>query len=257
MFNFGKLRSSKKKKNNEVEKQETVEDVILGLRLEEQTLLDKLGIVRKELEDKKEHVDKLEVVKNLFARSGFKLCVKTDTGDDYGKVGYLARGVRVYVEAPEGYRIFAKKMSAVDFEYFINMVFKGGEHFEKLLSLGFMKIRDLRVGSIKGDFIGCFEYNVEIETVEYIWSGYCAVKLLGDGTFDIRSYVYNNVNIDKKDVLPSGVVREEQTAGSGVYKIYFTLDRENIASEDIVEELTTVYAKLKDAVLSDTVELSQ
>ena len=58
-------------------------------------------------------------------------------------------------------------------------------------------------------------------------------------------------------MLSSGVVREEQTFGLDAYTIYFTLNKENIASKDIVKELTTVYAKLKDAVLSDTVELRQ
>ena len=57
--------------------------------------------------------------------------------------------------------------------------------------------------------------------------------------------------------MSSGVVREEQTFGLDAYTIYFTLNKENIASKDIVKELTTVYAKLKDAVLSDTVELRQ
>ena len=257
MFNCGKFRSSKDKKDDEDKKQETVEDEILGLRLKEQTLLEKLNLVRKELEDKKEQVDKLEVIKDLFARSGFKLCVKTETGEDYSTIGYLARVVRVYIEAPEGYRVFAKKMSAVDFEYFINMVYKGRAQFDKLLPLGFMKISDIRIGSIKGDFIGCFEYKVELETDKYIWSGNCTVKLWGNGTFDIRSYVYLDVHIKKRDVLANGVVRDEETTCSGAYTIYFTLNKENIASEDIVEELTTVYAKLKDAVLSDAVELSQ
>lgn len=87
--------------------------------------------------------------------------------------------------------------------------------------------------------------------------GCCTVKLFGDGTFDIRSYVYRDIRIKKRDVLASGVVRDEETTGLGTYTIYFTLNKENIVSEDIVEELTTVYAKLKDAVLSDTVRLSQ
>lgn len=137
------------------------------------------------------------------------------------------------------------------------MVYKGREQFDKLLPLSFMKISDIRIGSIKGDFIGCFEYKVELETDKYIWSGNCTVKLWGNGTFDIRSYVYHDVRIKKRDVLVNGVVRDEETTCSGAYTIYFTLNKENIASEDIVEELTTVYAKLKDAVLSGTVELKQ
>lgn len=251
MFNFGKLKSRKEKK-------ETVEDEILGLRLKEQTLLDELGVVRKELEGKKEQVDKLEVVKDLFARSGFKLSVKTDTGDGYDKVRYYDSNVHVYIDDEDGNIISTKTVQAVDFGRFVHRVYEGKDLFEKLVKLDFMKLRKMALGrSTSEDYISCFEYYVEVETDEYIWSGYCTVKLFGDGTFDIRSYVYRHVQINKKDVLSSGVVREEQTFGSDAYTIYFTLNKENIASEDIVKELTTVYAKLKDAVLSDTVELKQ
>jgi len=258
MFNFGKFRSSKDKKDDEDKKQETVEDEILGLRLKEQTLLEKLNLVRKELEGKKEQVDKLEVVEGLFARSGFKLGVKTDTGDGYDKVRYYNSDVHVYIEDKDGYIIFTRTVQAVEFGSFVHTIYEVKDVFEKLLTLDFMKINDVKIArSTKEDFIGCLEYSVEVETDYYIWMGYCTVKLFGDGTFDIRSYVYRHVQINKKDLLSSGVVREEQTFGLDAYTIYFTLNKENIASKDIVKELTTVYAKLKDAVLSDTVELRQ
>lgn len=258
MFNFGKFRSSKDKKDDEDKKQETVEDEILGLRLKEQTLLEKLNLVRKELEGKKEQVDKLEVVEGLFARSGFKLCVKTDTGDGYDKVRYYASNVHVYIDDEDGNIISAETVQAVDFGRFVHRIYEGKDLFEKLVKLDFMKLRKMTLGrSTSEDYISCFEYYVEVESNEYIWSGYCTVKLFGDGTFDIRSYVYRHVQINKKDLLSSGVVREEQTFGLDAYTIYFTLNKENIASKDIVKELTTVYAKLKDAVLSDTVELRQ
>lgn len=258
MFNFGKFRSSKDKKDDEDKKQETVEDEILGLRLKEQTLLEKLNLVRKELEGKKEQVDKLEVVEGLFARSGFKLGVKTDTGDGYDKVRYYNSDVHVYIEDKDGYIIFTRTVQAVEFGSFVHTIYEVKDVFEKLLTLDFMKINDVKIArSTKEDFIGCLEYSVEVETDYYIWMGCCTVKLFGDGTFDIRSYVYRHVQINKKDLLSSGVVREEQTFGLDAYTIYFTLNKENIASKDIVKELTTVYAKLKDAVLSDAVELSQ
>lgn len=258
MFNFGKFRSSKDKKDDEDKKQETVEDEILGLRLKEQTLLEKLNLVRKELEGKKEQVDKLEVVKDLFARSGFKLSVKTDTGDGYDKVRYYNSDVHVYIGDEDGNIISAETVQAVDFGRFVHRIYEGKDLFEKLVKLDFMKLRKMTLGrSTSEDYISCFEYYVEVETNEYIWSGYCTVKLFGDGTFDIRSYVYRDIRIKKRDVLASGVVRDEETTGLGTYTIYFTLNKENIVSEDIVEELTTVYAKLKDAVLSDAVELSQ
>lgn len=258
MFNFGKFRNSKDKKDDEDKKQETVEDEILGLRLKEQTLLEKLNLVRKELEDKKEQVDKLEVVEGLFARSGFKLCVKTDTGDGYDKVRYYNSDVHVCIEDKDGYIIFTRIVQAVEFGSFVHTIYEVKDVFEKLLTLDFMKINNVKIArSTKEDFIGCLEYSVEVETDYYIWMGCCTVKLFGDGTFDIRSYVYRDIRIKKRDVLASGVVRDEETTGLGTYTIYFTLNQENIASKDIVEELTTVYAKLKDAVLSDTVELKQ
>lgn len=258
MFNLGKFRSSKDKKDDEDKKQETVEDEILGLRLKEQTLLEKLNLVRKELEGKKEQVDKLEVVEGLFARSGFKLGVKTDTGDGYDKVRYYNSDVHVYIEDKDGYIIFTRTVQAVEFGSFVHTIYEVKDVFEKLLTLDFMKINDVKIArSTKEDFIGCLEYSVEVETDYYIWMGCCTVKLFGDGTFDIRSYVYRHVQINKKDLLSSGVVREEQTFGLDAYTIYFTLNKENIASKDIVKELTTVYAKLKDAVLSDTIELRQ
>lgn len=258
MFNFGKFRNSKDKKDDEDKKQETVEDEILGLRLKEQTLLEKLNLVRKELEDKKEQVDKLEVVEGLFARSGFKLCVKTDTGDGYDKVRYYNSDVHVCIEDKDGYIIFKRIVQAVEFASFVHTIYEVKDVFEKLLTLDFMKINNVKIArSTKEDFIGCLEYSVEVETDYYIWMGCCTVKLFGDGTFDIRSYVYRDIRIKKRDVLASGVVRDEETTGLGTYTIYFTLNQENIASKDIVEELTTVYAKLKDAVLSDTVELKQ
>lgn len=258
MFNLGKFRSSKNKKDDEDKKQETVEDEILGLRLKEQTLLEKLNLVRKELEGKKEQVDKLEVVEGLFARSGFKLGVKTDTGDGYDKVRYYNSDVHVYIEDKDGYIIFTRTVQAVEFGSFVHTIYEVKDVFEKILTLDFMKINDVKIArSTKEDFIGCLEYSVEVETDYYIWMGCCTVKLFGDGTFDIRSYVYRDIRIKKRDVLASGVVRDEETTGLGTYTIYFTLNKENIASEDIVEELTTVYAKLKDAVLSDTVELRQ
>jgi hypothetical protein len=258
MLNFGKFRSSKDKKDDEDKKQETVEDEILGLRLKEQTLLEKLNLVRKELEGKKEQVDKLEVVEGLFARSGFKLCVKTDTGDGYDKVRYYDSNVHVYIDDEDGNIISAETVQAVDFGRFVHTIYEVKDVFEKLLTLDFMKINNVKIArSTKEDFIGCLEYSVEVETDYYIWMGCCTVKLFGDGTFDIRSYVYRDIRIKKRDVLASGVVRDEETTGLGTYTIYFTLNKENIVSEDIVEELTTVYAKLKDAVLSDTVRLSQ
>lgn len=258
MFNFGKFRNSKDKKDDEDKKQETVEDEILGLRLKEQTLLEKLNLVRKELEDKKEQVDKLEVVEGLFARSGFKLCVKTDTGDGYDKVRYYNSDVHVCIEDKDGYIIFTRIVQAVEFGSFVHTIYEVKDVFEKLLTLDFMKINNVKIArSTKEDFIGCLEYSVEVETDYYIWMGCCTVKLFRDGTFDIRSYVYRDVRIKKRDVLASGVVRDEETTGLGTYTIYFTLNQENIASKDIVKELTTVYAKLKDAVLSDTVELRQ
>lgn len=258
MFNLGKFRSSKDKKDDEDKKQETVEDEILGLRLKEQTLLEKLNLVRKELEGKKEQVDKLEVVEGLFARSGFKLCVKTDTGDGYDKVRYYNSDVHVDIEDKDGYIIFTRIVQAVEFGSFVHTIYEVKDVFEKLLTLDFMKINNVKiVRSTKEDFIGCLEYSVEVETDYYIWMGCCTVKLFRDGTFDIRSYVYRDIRIKKRDVLASGVVRDEETTGLGTYTIYFTLNKENIASEDIVEELTTVYVKLKDAVLSDAVELKQ
>ena len=258
MFNLGKFRSSKDKKDDEDKKQETVEDEILGLRLKEQTLLEKLNLVRKELEGKKEQVNKLEVVEGLFARSGFKLCVKTDTGDGYDKVRYYNSDVHVDIEDKDGYIIFTRIVQAVEFGSFVHTIYEVKDVFEKLLTLDFMKINNVKIArSTKEDFIGCLEYSVEVETDYYIWMGCCTVKLFRDGTFDIRSYVYRDIRIKKRDVLASGVVRDEETTGLGTYTIYFTLNKENIASKDIVEELTTVYAKLKDAVLSDTVELKQ
>lgn len=131
MFNFGKFRSSKDKKDDEDKKQETVEDEILGLRLKEQTLLEKLNLVRKELEGKKEQVDKLEVVEGLFARSGFKLGVKTDTGDGYDKVRYYNSDVHVYIEDKDGYIIFTRTVQAVEFGSFVHTIYEVKDVFEK------------------------------------------------------------------------------------------------------------------------------
>lgn len=163
MFNLGKFRSSKDKKDDEDKKQETVEDEILGLRLKEQTLLEKLNLVRKELEGKKEQVDKLEVVEGLFARSGFKLCVKTDTGDGYDKVRYYNSDVHVDIEDKDGYIIFTRIVQAVEFGSFVHTIYEVKDVFEKLLTLDFMKINNVKIArSTKEDFIGCLEYSVEV-----------------------------------------------------------------------------------------------
>ena len=87
--------------------------------------MEKLNLVRKELEGKKEQVDKLEVVEGLFARSGFKLCVKTDTGDGYDKVRYYDSNVHVYIDDEDGNIISAETVQAVDFGRFVHRIYGG------------------------------------------------------------------------------------------------------------------------------------